>query len=98
MKNLMITSAAAFLIGTTAGAALPTKAEDAPQDRIFQGIQLASLSDHWDWVVASLKLDDDSYDEGDDYEDEDDYEDDADDRYEDDEDDSYDEGPGYDDD
>ncbi|MCY4336789.1 MAG: hypothetical protein OXC60_19210 [Litoreibacter sp.] len=97
MKNLMITSAAALLIGTTAGAALPTQAEEAPEESLFQGIQIASLSDHWDWVVASLKLDDDSYDEDDDHED-DDYEDDADDRYEDNDDDSYDEGPGYDDD
>lgn len=95
MKNLMITSAAALLIGTTAGTALPTQAEEAPQERIFQGVQIASLSDHWDWVVASFKLDDDSYDEDDDDEDEDDYEDDADDRYDDDD---EDEGPGYDDD
>lgn len=52
MKNLMITSAAALLIGTTAGAALPTQAEEAPEESLFQGIQIASLSDHWDWVVA----------------------------------------------
>jgi ABC-type Zn2+ transport system substrate-binding protein/surface adhesin len=80
MKNLMISSAAALLLGTTASIALPSKAADALQEHKPHGLQIASLSDQWKLFVSSFT----EYRDGDD---EDDRNEDYDDRYEDDDDD-----------